>query len=300
MLTPMQRTPSPALRRRRLGLELRRLRLAAGLTGDQVIEQIGWAAKSKLSRLENGRSRPDPADILDLLDLYTVTGDIREELIAIAREAGNTRWLRAYPVMTAQQRGYAELEGGAVHIREYSATTVPGLLQTPQYARVRIMSTRRLQAVPQQAAATDREIQAEIEARLARQSILTREVDPPSYEAIIDENALSGRCAPAAVLNGQLIHLRAVGSLPTVTLRVLPTQAQVADYYQPQHGFSMYAFADPRDLQTVAVEALSSDLILTDRGAASRYAKVYEWLRSAALSPEATADWLADHVNATR
>ena len=300
MLTSMQRTPSPAMRRRRLGLELRRLRLAAGLTGDQVVEQIGWAAKSKLSRLENGRSRPDLADILDLLDLYHVTGDIREELIAIAREAGNTRWLRAYPVMTALQRGYAELEAGAVHIREYSATTVPGLLQTPQYARVRIMSTRRLQAVPQQAETTDRDVEAEIEARLARQSVLTREVDPPSYEAIIDENALSGRCAPAAVLSGQLVHLRAVGSLQNVTLRVLQTHARVADYYQPLHSFSMYAFADPRDLQTVAVEALSSDLILTDRGAASRYAKVYEWLRAAALSPEATADWLADHVNATR
>jgi transcriptional regulator with XRE-family HTH domain len=285
------------MRRRRLGLELRRLRLAAGLTGDQVVEQISWAAKSKLSRLENGRSRPDLADILDLLDLYEVTGDIREELIAIAREAGNTRWLRAYPVMTALQRGYAELEAGAVHIREYSATTVPGLLQTPQYARVRIMSTRRLQAVPQQA---DRDMEAEIEARLARQSILTREVDPPSYEAIIDENALSGRCAPAAVLSGQLIHLRAVGALQNVTLRVLPTHARVADYYQPQHGFSMYAFADPRDLQTVAVEALSSDLILTDRGAASRYAKVYEWLQAAALSPSQTAQWLADHVNTTR
>ena len=288
------------MRRRRLGLELRRLRLAAGLTGDQVVDQIGWAAKSKLSRLENGRSRPELADILDLLDLYLVTGDAREELIAIAREAGNTRWLRAYPVMTALQRGYAELEGGAVHIREYSATTVPGLLQTPQYARVRIMSARRLHAVPQQAPTTERAVEAEIEARLARQTVLTRAVDPPSYEAIIDENALSGRCAPAAVLSGQLIHLRAVGSLPNVTLRVLPTHARVADYYQPLHSFSMYGFDDPHDLQTVAVEALSSDLILTDRGAASRYAKVYEWLQAAALSPEATADWLADHVNATR
>jgi hypothetical protein len=83
-------------------------------------------------------------------------------------------------------------------------------------------------------------------------------------------------------------------------LRVLLTDARVADYYQPQHGFSMYAFADPRDLQTVAVEALASDLILTDRAAASRYATVYEWLQRAALTPEATVDWLAGQVNAAR
>jgi len=299
MLTAMQRTPSPVMRRRRLGLELRRLRLAAGLTGDQVVEQIGWAAKSKLSRLENGRSRPDLADILDLLDLYAVGGEAREELTAIARDAGNNRWLRAYPVMTAQQRGYAELEGSAVHICEYSATTVPGLLQTAEYARVRFMSAHGLRMVPHQAP-TRREAEAEIEARLARQAILTREVDPPTYEAIIDQNALSGRSAPRDVLSGQMIHLRAVASLPNVTLRVLPTNAQVADYYQPQHGFSIYAFADPRDLQTVAVEALASDLILTDRIAASRYTTVYEWLQQAALTPEASADWLAGRVNAAR
>lgn len=287
------------MRRRRLGLELRRLRLAAGLTGDQVVEQVGWAAKSKLSRLENGRSRPDLADILDLLDLYQVAGDIRDELVAIAREAGNNRWLRAYPVMTARQRGYAELEASATHIREFSITTVPGLLQTAEYARVRIMSAHGLHLIPQQPAER-REAEAEIEARLARQAILTREVDPPIYEAIIDQHSLSGRSAPRDVLSGQMIHLRAVASLRNVTLRVLPADARVGDYYQPQHGFSMYAFADPRDLQTVAVEALASDLILTDRAAASRYAMVYEWLRAAALTPEETVDWLADQVNATR
>ncbi len=75
---------------------LRRLRETAGLTGDQVIERIGWASASKLSRLENGRSRPDLGDVLDLLDLYGVDGESRNELIAITRDAGNTRaWLRA-------------------------------------------------------------------------------------------------------------------------------------------------------------------------------------------------------------
>jgi transcriptional regulator with XRE-family HTH domain len=304
----MQRTPSPVMRRRRLGVELRRLRMAAGLTGDQVVERVGWAAKSKLSRLENGRSRPDLADILDLLDLYQVGGEGREELVAIAREAGNTRWLRAYAVMTARQRGYAELEGGATHIREYAAATVPGLLQSPQYARVRIMSSRPLQALltsqrglPTQSPDGERmDPQAEVDARMARQSILTRDVDPPAYEAVLDEAALIGRSAPPNVLSGQLNHLRAVASLPNVTLRVLLREARVGEFYQPQHGFSIYTFADPGDLQTIAVEALSSDLILTDRTAASRYVKVYEWLRAAALTPEATVDWLAGHVNATR
>ena len=82
----MFRTPSPNVRRRRLGAELRRLREAAGLTGDQVVERVGWASTSKISRIENGRSRPDLADVLALLDLYRVTGRRREQLLAIARD----------------------------------------------------------------------------------------------------------------------------------------------------------------------------------------------------------------------
>ncbi|HEX2356054.1 MAG TPA: helix-turn-helix domain-containing protein, partial [Micromonosporaceae bacterium] len=46
----MPRAPSPNVRRRRLGVELRRLREAAGLTGEQVIARVGWASASKLSR----------------------------------------------------------------------------------------------------------------------------------------------------------------------------------------------------------------------------------------------------------
>ncbi|GFJ91409.1 hypothetical protein Prum_050510 [Phytohabitans rumicis] len=133
------------VRRRRLGAELRRLREAAGLTGDQVIARVGWASASKLSRLENGRSRPDLGDVLDLLDLYDVTGSTREDLIAVTRDAGNTRgWLRSYPVMTQRQRGYAELEAGCAEIFEYGPVILPGLLQTAEYTRVRLLSSREL------------------------------------------------------------------------------------------------------------------------------------------------------------
>ncbi len=122
---------------RRLGAELRALRDRAGLTGEQVIERVGWPAVSKLSRLENGRSRPDLSDILDLLDLYEVTGADREKIIAIARDAANTRgWWRSFAELGHRQRGQAQLEAGAVDIRQYQQFLVPGLLQTPDYTRV--------------------------------------------------------------------------------------------------------------------------------------------------------------------
>ena len=62
-------TTSPVVRRRRLGLELRALREATGMSGEEVAERLSWST-SKLSRMEIGRNPPSPADLVKLLDLY--------------------------------------------------------------------------------------------------------------------------------------------------------------------------------------------------------------------------------------
>jgi len=283
--------PSPILRRRRLGTELRRLREFAKLTGDQVIERVGWASASKLSRLENGRSRPGLRDVLDLLDLYEVTGPLRDELTTITSEAGDIRgWLRSYRVMTSRQRGYAELEAGCADIREYSPVIVPGLLQTEAYARVRIMSS--LMVDPDGEDAEDPE--TEVAARKARQSLLTREVEPPHYSAVIEEAALGARAGPRDVVRAQLSRLRKVAALPNVTLQVLPRDAKIADWYLPHTPFSLYRFAEPQDPETLAIEGVSTNLMLTGREEINRYTVVFEWLQAAALTAEDTLSWLAD------
>jgi transcriptional regulator with XRE-family HTH domain len=279
------------VRRRRLGAELRRLRELAGLTGDQVISRVGWASASKLSRLENGRSRPDLADVLDLLDLYAVSGRERDELVAVARDAGNTRgWLRSYPVMTKRQRGYAELESGCVDIREYATASVPGLLQTPAYARVRILSSRALQEE------VNPDPETEVAVRVARQAILIRPTDPTRYEAVVEETALTGRGGPPRVMRDQLAHLRRLADLPNVTLRVLLGNATVGDRYLPHTPFSIYRFADPADPETVAVEALGTDLVLSEKPSVERYTVVFGWLRDAALPPSDSLAWLSARV----
>ncbi|MGI5214626.1 helix-turn-helix domain-containing protein [Plantactinospora sp. CA-290183] len=294
----MPSSPSPILRRRRLGTELRRLREAARLTGDQVIEAIGWASASKLSRLENGRSRPDLRDVLDLLDLYQVTGAQRDELVAITGEAADIRgWLRSYPVMTSAQRGYAELEAGCAEIREYSPVIVPGLLQTEAYARVRILSSRQLLTDPENADAENAETEvteAEVAARLARQSLLTRETEPPAYSAVIEEAALGVRAGPREVLRAQLAQLRKLAALPNVTLQVLPGETIIADWYLPHTAFSLYRFAEPQDPETLAVEGMSTNLMLTEQGEIRRYSMVFEWLQAAAMSPAETLEWLTE------
>ncbi|MEQ4303304.1 helix-turn-helix transcriptional regulator [Plantactinospora sp. B6F1] len=284
--------PSPILRRRRLGTELRKLRESAKLTGDQVIEAVGWASASKLSRLENGRSRPDLRDVLDLLDLYQVTGALRDELTAITNEAGDIRgWLRSYATMTPRQRGYAELEAGCAEIREYSPVIVPGLLQTKAYVNLRILSSRQLVDDPD---AEDAE--TEVAARMARQSLLTREPEPPRYSAVIEEAALGGRAGPREVLRAQLIQLRKLAGLPNVTLQVLPTEQTIAAWYLPHTGFSLYRFAEPQDPETLAIEGLATNLMVTEPREIATYSRVFDWLQAAALTPEETIIWLTERA----
>lgn len=278
------------MKRRRLGAELRRLRERAGLTGEQVIVQVGWASASKLSRLENGRSRPDLGDVLDLLDLYGVGPQERDELVRLARDAGDVRkWLRSYPVMTQRQRGYAELEAGCAEIREYAPIIVPGLLQTPEYARVRIASWHRL-LPPQSRCAEPPE--AEVAARMSRQALLARAVEPPRYVAVIDEAALGARTGPPDVVQGQLAHLAHLAQLPNLTLQVLSRNAVIGDWYLPHTAFSLYRFAHPHDPETLAIEGLTTDMMLTDPDELERYATMFRWLQEAALSPEDTLTWL--------
>jgi transcriptional regulator with XRE-family HTH domain len=291
------RAPSPTIRRRRLGVELRRLREDAGLTGDQVVERVGWASSSKVSRIENGRSRPDLADVLTLLDLYRVTGRRREQLIAIARDAGNTRaWLRGYPVMTKRQRGYAELEAGCSDIREYCQLVVPGLLQAPGYARWRILGAHSLGPVP---VPPPTEVDTEVAARTARQGLLLR-VDAPRYEAVLEEWALTARAGPADVLADQLEHLCQLADLPHVTLLVLPPHATVGAWYAPATSFSIYQFTDPEDPGTVAIEALGHDVLLSENTALGQYLRVFDWLREAARPAEDSRRWLTQAAAAAR
>lgn len=278
-------TGSPMVRRRRLGAELRSLRDRAGLTGEQVIERVGWASASKLSRIENGRTRPDLSDVLDLLDLYGVTGADREKLIAIGRDAANTRgWWRSFTELGHRQRGYAELEAGVVELREYQQSLVPGLLQTPDYTRTRVRSELPIHG--------SLDVEAEVAARQTRQALLTAE-DPPRYQPILDEAALRRAAAPTEVMAAQLARLVELSALPTVTLRVLPLEALIGDYYVPFVSFSLFRYADPEDPDIVVLETQTSDLHLGDEEDVSRYRLVFDWLAAAALPPEESVTVLA-------
>jgi transcriptional regulator with XRE-family HTH domain len=280
----MALSASPVVRRVRLGAELRQLRHGQSLTLEQVCARLGWASTSKLSRIELGQSRPDLADVLDLLDVYQVPADVRSDLIVIARDAATGRgWSKALGDMGERQRAYAELEAGAARIVEYQPAVVPGLLQTPAYARLRVTAGALV--------CDGVDVEADVRARALRQEVLCRP-DPPQYTALLDERVCDAPDIPDDVRRDQVRHLIALAERPAVTVRLLPRDAVPHGRVHPLTGFSYYAYPDPADPRTVLVEALTADLRLVAEADVDRYERLIDWLSAAALSAEETVEVL--------
>jgi transcriptional regulator with XRE-family HTH domain len=277
---------SPYVRKLRLGMELRALRAEHNMTQSRVGRMIG-KTRMDISKLENGLSA-DPADVLNILEALGVDDDRWTELTAIARDAAEVGWWDSVKHIGDRQALYANLEAGAAMIQKYEQTALPGLLQLPEYIRSLAISN----------AAVEPEfgpIEGILAGRAGRQRNLRRP-GGPQVEMILDEFAVLRRAVPAGVLKPQLRHLAAVakGSQPHVTLRVLPVEGELRDYVAPRSGFSIYAYPDPGDPRVVAIDTVTSDVIVTDDGQVAPYERLYERLREAALTPEESAKLLTE------
>jgi transcriptional regulator with XRE-family HTH domain len=274
---------SPYVRRLRLGAEIRSMRAAAGLTAAQLGKRIG-RSRADISRLENGHVI-DQADVMRILDELGVDGVRWTQIMTIAREASEEGWWKSQRTMGDRQALYANLEAGALSIRLYEQTFVPGLLQIPEFVRARIAAGVTLEPVSGTADGV-------LAGRSGRQRMLRRP-GGPTLEVIVDEVAVRRLAAPADVVKKQLHHLATtVNSDPKVTLRVLPVEARIEDFTVPRCTFSIYTYPDPGDPDVVTVDTVTSDLILAEPSQVAPYDKLYERLRAAALSPADSLDLL--------
>jgi transcriptional regulator with XRE-family HTH domain len=271
-------TTSPVVRRRRLGLELRALREAAGLSGEDVAEQTGWST-SKVSRMEIGRNPPSPADLGRLLDLYGVTDPARrDQLTVLLREAKRKGWWQVYsdiPYSTL-----IGLEAEAVSMLTYQQL-VHGLFQTEAYARAIIGET-----IPGVDGET---LEQRVEVRLTRQAVLTKE-RPMEVRAVLDETCIRRLVGGREVMRGQLGRLLELAERPNIIMQVLPFEvgAHPGTMLGP---FDILSFEHSADPGVVYVES-DSDPYPDREGDLARYTTAFDYLRSMALSVPQTNDLL--------
>lgn len=270
---------SPTIRRRRLSAELRRIRLAARKTGEEVAADAGLS-KSTYSNIESGvKKRPTVAEVKAVLEVCEVPpGREFDEILDLCRQSLERGWWTRYrDVLAARFVGF-ETEASA--ITTWQPLMIPGLLQVPEYMKVNAQACL---AGPQ-------EIRRAIDARMTRQRIL-EDQDPPRLWAIFDEGSLLRLKDHPRTKRVQVEHLLEMARRPNVTV-----QLTRADRLNPGSGGScvVLEFPDPIDPTVVFLETTTDGIYLEEPDEVVRYQNLVDHLRLVALRPAETLEYLQE------
>lgn len=180
---------SPIGSRRRLGAELRRLRLKVGLTLDEVAEKM-TCSTSKISRLETGKGVPKVPDVRELMRIYGVTSDTEQDmLLRLVHDGREHGWWEPLTEGLAPERfmmdapaRYAAMETEAFEVRAFEVALLHGLVQTPDYTRA-VLDAILFEQGP-------REIERLVELRRRRQEALFDREEPLKLHVVLDESKI--------------------------------------------------------------------------------------------------------------
>ncbi|WP_369186320.1 helix-turn-helix transcriptional regulator [Streptomyces sp. R08] len=246
--------------RQRFAEEVRRLREERGVSLRQLAEQLGWDP-STLAKLERGQTLGSP-EIARALDDYYGTPDLVLAMWELA-VADPTQFKERY-------RRYMVLESEAVSLWHYAVANLPGLLQTPEYAR-ELLGAGGL---------TGDDLEVQVEARTRRRGLLTAD-GAPRFRTILSEVVLRTPLRDAKSWRTQLEHLLDMGHRSNVFVQVLPQTAGL-------HGLSNTntMFLRGANARTVAwVETGYSGELVQEITAVEKLQLSYDSVRDLALSP---------------
>lgn len=268
-----------------LGIQLRRLRERAGLPAHAAATRLGCST-AKISKMENGHQGIKADEVSALLELYEADDSQVAEALRLAavpthnKRGGSYRdsvphWFRRFLVM----------ESEAESLSIYESEVVPGILQTQQYARTLLQAGHPL--------ASNLEIEQQVEARMERKEILTKD-GAPRVDVVLNESALHRVFGGDAVMREQLDHLCKLAELPNVTLQVLPFRPEPTvrhdEAFVARAQFVLLWLAETG--LVAYIEDVSGATYPEESEVIRVYADAYERLRRASLSPEASVDFI--------
>lgn len=252
-----------------LSRTLRQLREAANLSGLAAGRAAGFS-QAKVSRIEGGVNVPTPKDVATLADVYRAPAEVRQRLTQLAEDmkAGSRRVVLNRGGVEFQDR-IARIEEASEHVRTFTPTVVPGLLQTADYAR----------AIYSSGALTPVEIDAAVARRLERQRLL--DADGHRFTLLTTVGALTWCATSTAVMAAQADRL-AAPQPPNVQIGVIPWGTPATVF--PMHSWDIY------DQRGVIVGLVSSTALLTNPQDVAAYHEMFGALeRMAVFGDEARA-----------
>ncbi|MBW8740380.1 MAG: helix-turn-helix transcriptional regulator [Streptomyces turgidiscabies] len=254
--------------REALGARLRELRAEAGLEGKHLAAELGWQP-SKVSRLQNGKQTPTRADLTawaNAIGRSDVEPELHGLLAGLEMKQRHRSWRRQ---LAGGHQGRQEIAvrqtEATKETRGLEVSRVPGLFQTPEYARVIFDANAEFRRI---APTTE----AAVEKRMRRQEAL---YDPEkSFRFLVCEAALYHRSCPVDVMAEQLDRLYNLVGQRRVELGILPFGAQLRR--TAPHAFWIY------DRRLVIVETISEELWLTGEEDIQLYERAWDWLAESA------------------
>jgi hypothetical protein len=235
---------------------------------------------SKVSRMETGQRGATPRDVRDLSGIYGVTDETQVAyMMRLAREGKQQGWWQSFSV-PLKYTNYVGFEQEATSLTVFHSTVVPGLVQSPDYTR-----GLHKNAIPR---LDDSAIEERVKERETRQEILNRD-NPPRLDIVIDEAVLHRPIGGPLAMREQLGRLLQDGERTALNLQVLSYEAGA--HPALESNFTILEFADQAPV--IYVEGLAGHMYLERQDELDHYLRVFDRLRSMALSPQDSARLVA-------
>lgn len=267
---------SPTVRRRQLGMDLRRLRESSRMTAGEAADRLGWYA-AKVSRIETARITVHWGDVVELLDLYEVeAGKTRDAVIQLAKEARKRDWWQSYnDVLSKSLATFIGLESAAEALRVYQPIVVPGIVQTADYARAVVRDSSILEM-------EEEEIERRVALRMERQTTIANDGHLRLW-IILHEAVLLSEFGGAVVMKEQLHRLVTEAKSPRTTIQVVPFSA--GPHLGTAGAFGIFEFPDEGDRDAAYADTVAGVLYLERKADVKAANLAFDHLRAVALSP---------------
>ncbi|MFE3070480.1 Scr1 family TA system antitoxin-like transcriptional regulator [Streptomyces sp. NPDC059247] len=254
--------PEPTEGLKAFGAVLQVFRNRAGLTQEQFAELVGYSVAT-VGSVEQGRHLPSVTFVNRAEEILDAFGAIRAAAKHLTRRRGLARWFQQW----------AQLELTAVTLYTYENRLVPGVLQTPAYAR-----TLFEKQIP---ATGDDEIEALLSARVERAKLLT-ERPHTIYSFIIEEHVLRRLTGGPEVMKEQLDHIIEMSTRRNVDIQIMP---QSREHHAGLDG-PVQLLETPENQWYAYCEGQENGLLFSDSKVVSILQKRYARMRAQALSAE--------------
>jgi Domain of unknown function (DUF5753) len=248
-----------------LGRQLKEIRIGAGYKSQDEFASLLSKDRSVVGKAESGEYPPTDAVLNDWLNLCGIEGRLRTVVLAMAKFAR----IRDGGPVKVWFLGWVDAEGKAHTLRIWQPIIVPGIVQTPAYAR-ELFAAMGL---------NDDQVSDYVQSRLSRQAILDR-ADPPSVVIVLDELALHRLIGTPAIMREQLEHLLELSKRPNIHIHILPTRTGAnAGLGGPIHLAT--GIGSP---EVLLVGALIEDQVSADPALVRRASATFDGVRGDALN----------------